>query len=167
MTIKYKRRTQVDFSKHVHTVLEQELENGQSIRIDELKKPDCFSQSVRFTNTGGVCVVTGDYGNWILCREFHPSEEGYVSDGYWCEKLGMMSGQDPSEFSEEQAVSEINEYLNENDGDMDSDEIDFWERLRESGCESEYEFIAQAMNRPSSIVAKEQWMSFAISISIL
>ena len=40
-----------------------------------------------------LCVVTGDVGNWMFCREFHPSSKGHVSDYYWVEKLQMSSSQ--------------------------------------------------------------------------
>ena len=88
-----KRVSSLDFSKHVVTVEKQE-----GLLIHTLAIPGTITQSVKFINTQGIMAVTGDYGNWIFCREFHPSPTGSVSDSYWCEKLRISSRQDPYEF---------------------------------------------------------------------
>ena len=73
------KRTDVDFSKHDLTIIKRE-----NYLLHDLKSPDFdYTERVKFINIEGVLVVTGDYGNWIFCREFHPSSQGYVSDNYW------------------------------------------------------------------------------------
>jgi hypothetical protein len=57
-------------------------------------------------------AVTGDFGNWIFCREFHPSKEGGVSDGYWKEKLGIASTQKASDYSSKLTEQRIKEAIN-------------------------------------------------------
>ena len=148
------RRTQVDFKNHVHTVMEHKFDDSKygTVRIDDFKRPDSSTCSIKFINAGGILAVTGDYGNWIFCREFHPSADGYVLDHYWYEELRTLSCQEAEEFDEKVAVSQINEYLNEHD-DLSDEEVEFWERLIDS-CGSEYEFIAEVMDRPSCVEAE-------------
>lgn len=103
-----KNRTAVDFSKHI--VLETHFKNeNHSLDIWDLKLPDSdYTHRVRFINSCGTLTVSGDFGNWVFCREFHPSEDGYVSDGYWTEKLKIHSVQDSSEYDSERTEKEIN-----------------------------------------------------------
>lgn len=102
------RRTDFDFSNH-----ELIIEKSEGLLVHTLKHTE-YSQWYRFNfiNTNGIMVVTGDYGNWMFCREFHPSPDGIVSDYYWCEKIEISSTQEPYEFDEESTVEEIKEYLN-------------------------------------------------------
>lgn len=93
-----------------HELIVKELEG---VLIHHLQKPNSVSQNVKFTNTGGVLVVTGDYGNWIFCREFHPSEEGFVSGGYWCEKLQIASTQEPYEMDSDAIIEELHRMVKE------------------------------------------------------
>lgn len=101
-----KKRTDLDFSKHELTIT---VEGNTTIH--HLKKPDTFIDSIKFINTNGVLVVTGDYGNWIFCREFHPSEKEYVSDGYWLEKLKISSSQEGEEFDSEATEKKLKEMI--------------------------------------------------------
>jgi len=87
-------RTGVDFSQHDLTITKT-----PTYTIYDLKKPDSdYFQRVTFINICGILVVKGDYGNWVFCREFHPSIREKVSDHYWAEKLQINSTQDPFEF---------------------------------------------------------------------
>jgi len=88
-----KKRTALDFSKHEIIVVK---ENG--LLIHHLKIPKQWTNNIKFINTNNILAVTGDFGNWIFCREFHPSKDGYVSDGYWHEKLNIASTQDGKEI---------------------------------------------------------------------
>ena len=107
-----KKRTDIDFSKH--EVIITKLDNVvEPCVIHYLKLPDTRMNSIKFINCGGVLSVTGDYGNWIFCREFHPSEKEYVSGSYWEEKLRIASCQDPYEYDEDATVAEINRLLAE------------------------------------------------------
>jgi len=109
-----KKRTNVDYSKHEVFVTESE-----GLLIHHLKKPGTGIEAVKFINTQGILAVTGDFGNWIFCREFHPSPEGGVSDGYWCEKLQISSSQEPEEFDAEATKKEIIERLKDRNSGYD------------------------------------------------
>ena len=114
------RRTEYDFSNHELIVVE--TENFNSYR---LKHPE-YSQmfSVTFINTNGICAVTGDYGNYIFCREFHPSADGYVSDHYWLEKLQNSSDQSGENFDSDKTRETINDLISELKDDSENDSID-------------------------------------------
>jgi len=113
------KRTDVDFSKHEVLVTEQE-----GLLIHYLKKPGTICNSIKYINTNGILAVTGDFGNWIFCREFHPSAEGHVSDGYWCEKLRSASTQTCSDFSPTETEEEIKRLLAEEE-DLTEEEIEY------------------------------------------
>lgn len=104
------RRTDETFEDYVVTV-----KKSEHAVIHRIGKPNTRVGEVVFINVEGVLAVTGDYGNWIFCREFHPSKDGYVSDGYWCEKLKTSSPQTSGEFSPDKTEEEINERLKEED----------------------------------------------------
>ena len=72
-------------------------------------------------------AVTGDWGNWIFCREFHPAADERVSDHYWCEKLGIASTQESKNYSKEKTRAEIEERLKEED--LDPEDKDFLTEL--------------------------------------
>ena len=83
------KRTNVDYSKHVVTETKSD-----GLLVHHFGEPSTSCNSMTFINTNGIMAVTGDFGNWIFCREFHPSPTGRVSDGYWHEKLRNSSTQD-------------------------------------------------------------------------
>ena len=101
-------RTGINFSEY-----EMIFNKSEDVTIYHLKKPNTFIGNIKFINTNEILAVTGDYGNWIFCREFHPSHDGMVSSGYWKEKLINKSSQEPSEFDEEGTREDINELLAE------------------------------------------------------
>ena len=105
-----KKRTDIDFSKH--EVLVKSCELGM---IHHLHIPNTSYHNIRFINVGGVLSVTGDFGNWIFCREFHPSATEYVSDGYWEEKLRISSTQSDVDFDSEGTRHEIQELIDSGD----------------------------------------------------
>lgn len=103
METEINNRTGIDFSNYDLKVIE-----NNDLLVHELTKPGhSHMYKIKFINTNNVMVVTGDYGNWMFCREFHPSADGRVSDGYWHEKLGMYSTQDGREFDSEETKKEI------------------------------------------------------------
>jgi hypothetical protein len=108
------KRTNIDYSKHDVKVIETE-----HVTIHHLRLPDTIMNSVKFINTEGILAVTGDFGNWIFCREFVPGPKNAVSDGYWCEKLKNSSCQQPFEIDwdaiEEEIKSLIDERIKETD----------------------------------------------------
>jgi len=98
-----KKRTDVDFSNH-----ELFVTKNDDILIHHFKHKNYDRMyGIKFINTSGIMSVTGDYGNWIFCREFHPSSEGFVSDGYWMEKLKNSSSQEGYVFDSDATKEEI------------------------------------------------------------
>ena len=101
------KRTGIDFSKH-----EVHVTNIDGLLVHYIKKPGTINDSIKYINTNGILAVTGDYGNWIFCREFHPNAKaGGVSDGYWEEKLCIASTQEPKEFDPESTEKELKRLL--------------------------------------------------------
>ena len=116
------KRTKIDFSEH-----EVLVTKTNEVLIHYLKKPNTVMDSIKYINCGGILAVTGDYGNWIFCREFHPSEDGYVSDGYWHDKLKMSSTQDATEFdgkaTKKAILEKLNEYKEENSDNLEDEKV--------------------------------------------
>jgi hypothetical protein len=102
------KRTGINFSEHEVIITEQE-----GLLVHYFKKPNTIMNSIKFINTNGILAVTGDFGNWIFCREFHPSADGYVSEGYWNEKLSINSEQTCSKFDSEETEKELQKMLDE------------------------------------------------------
>jgi len=101
------KRTNIDFSKHKFNILKQ-----KELNIFELKIPNSLVQRVRFTNTDSVCLVTGDFGHWVFCREFYPSKGGYVSSMYWIEKLNNIPSS-ALEYDSKKTYNEIQKLISE------------------------------------------------------
>lgn len=86
------KRTSVNFDKHEHRVEIFKCKEKE-IRVDHFQIGDSRMKYIKFVNTEDTLTVSGDYGNWVFCRPFVPSADGYVSDCYWFEKLRMLSEQ--------------------------------------------------------------------------
>ena len=99
-------RTSVDWSDHVLTTSKE----GDTL-IHTIKKPDTVWDMVTFINTNNIMVVTGDYSNWMFCREFPPSPAGRVSEGNWIEKLQIGSTQVSDDYDAETTQKFIKEHL--------------------------------------------------------
>lgn len=106
-----KNRTGIDFSKHI--LLETHLKSdNHNVDIWDLKLPTSdYTNRVRFINSCNTLTVNGDFGNWVFCREFHPSKNGFVSDGYWDGKLSMSSQQSYSKFDSDETGRLIKELI--------------------------------------------------------
>ncbi len=133
------KRTDVDFSKHELKVIEY---NG--VLIHEFKIPNTNTHSITFINACGVMTVTGDFGNWVFSREFHPSAESKgVSGRYWDEKLQNASVQKSHIFDADQTAKEIMEFKDsfaeQNGREMNEEETD-WIKSLEKNCCDEYEY---------------------------
>ena len=107
-----KKRTSWDFSNHTHRTESFKSPEGNVIRIDHLRKGDSSIGYVRFVNDAYGLSVFGDFGNWIFCRPFIPSDEGYVCDGYWNEKLSIGSHQSHVRYNSEETAKEIQSLIN-------------------------------------------------------
>lgn len=139
------KRTGIEFEKHeVITTKEKDL------LVHYLKKPDSGINAIKYINTNDIMAVTGDYGNWIFCREFHPSAKGHADDGYWKEKLTISSSQEPQEFDEEETTKEIKDLLaNVNqDDDLTKEEKEYLEGCLDNvSCgEFDYQYYAHREN---------------------
>lgn len=134
-----KKRTNINWDNHVLT--ETEFPDGTIYRF---KKPNTTCQSVVFINACGVLAVTGDYGNWIFCREFHPSPDGYVSDGYWLEKIRIASTQSPCDHDPDGTRKEIEEMLEDKDEELDEEEREYLESLLDHVDDGEERYLVYA-----------------------
>lgn len=134
-----KKRTHIDFTKH--EVIVSETENAT---IHHLKLPNTMMNSIKYINVGGILAVTGDFGNWIFCREFHPNEKGGVSDGYWHEKLKILSTQEAMEFdgeaTKEALLDKLKEYKEENLEDANEEIIEYYEECINKCDEHELDY---------------------------
>jgi len=152
------KRTNTDFSEHELKVIAND-----AIIIHDLKQTGCeYTHRVKFINTCGIMVVTGDFGNWIFCREFHPSSEGKVSDYYWVEKLQINSAQNPYNFDNEGTKKEIEEGIEkglEDYGYQDKklEEMKkYYEELLNYVDLSEFEYTSFAYNNYPSFLDTER-----------
>lgn len=118
------KRTAIDFKDHKLLITEQE-----GLSVYYLKKPDTLMDSIKYINTNGILAVTGDYSNWIFCREFHPTAEGYCSDGYWKEKMKISSCQEPAKYDSERTEQEIRELLADEDREWEDEDREYLEDL--------------------------------------
>lgn len=133
-----KKRTQVDFSKHTIT---ESKEGG--VLIHRFREPGTMTHAVTFINAAGVLAVTGDFGNWIFCREFHPSKKGGVSDSYWCEKLKIASTQNPYDYDADGTEKELEEKIADEETSAEAKEF-YTELLEDHVHESEEVYLAEA-----------------------
>ena len=147
-----KKRTNIDFSRH-----ELKVTKLDGVLIHEFKRPDTRNCMLVFINTCGVMTVTGDFGNWVFCREFHPSadNESGVSGGYWDEKLEISSVQKSDKYDSEETLKRIKEFketFEESYGrEMSEEELEWVEQL-ENNVDDEHEYIYLAYReKPSHI----------------
>lgn len=150
-----KKMSDWDFSEHTHTVEEFKSDKGNTIRIDHLRRGESSCGYVRFVNDDYGLSVFGDFGNWIFCRPFVPSEKGYVCAMYWNEKLKMSSSQYHAEYDSEGTENELNELIaeintNKEDYSYPDRQIQYYEDLLNyTEDEIEYTYHAFRNNMPS------------------
>lgn len=133
------KRSQIDFSEFTLEVIQE----GSTLIHKVRKTNHSHWYAVTFINTQGKMFVTGDYGEWIFNREFHPSEEGQVSDGYWLEKMRTGTSQVVSMYDGDATYKELKELLDNEDNHLNEEEREFIEELM--GCaEDEVEYTYKA-----------------------
>ena len=90
-----KRCEYLDLSKHEFSYTHIPKTGCMRTDVDIYKfaKPGTYCESFTFINAEGIMTVTGDWGNWVFCREFIPSPAGYASGSYWVEKAMNSSKQ--------------------------------------------------------------------------
>lgn len=135
--------TEIDFSKHELFELKSDL-----ITIHYLKKPDTICDSVKFINTEGILAVTGDYSNWIFCREFIPDAKNSTSFGYWKEKLKISSCQQVAKYDSTATEEEIKRLIAESDDREEQEELE--ELLKHVDDELDYTYFAFRESKLSS-----------------
>lgn len=157
------KRTEVDFSNHVHRVENFTSESGNSIRVDHFQVGDSMMNYIKFTNTNDCMVVTGDYGNWIFSRSFIPGVRNNVSDTYWIEKLRYCSEQNYSKYDSEltaKAIEDLIESGLEEYGYDGQDLLDakewFNELLNYTDDKIEYEYQAYRLYGKPSFIDYDQ-----------
>lgn len=147
------KRTKIDFSKHEFKTYEDKY-----VTIFELKLPNTRMNSIQYINCCGIMSVTGDFGNWIFCREFHPSSDGYVSAGYWDEKLQISSVQKSHEFDSDETLEDIIEFeknfQNDFADELDEEIVDWIDTLK-NNVNDEHEYVYQAYRETPSNVEFE------------
>lgn len=140
-----KKRTSIDFSQH-----EIKITKSEVVSIYELKKPGTRRNMLVFINCSGVMTVTGDFGNWVFCREFHPGCDG-VSGDYWDEKLQINSVQKSSIYDSDETLSSIEHFMENFDDkygrEMNDEESDWIDELEENvNDEHGYIYVAYRKN---------------------
>jgi hypothetical protein len=152
------KRTSIDFSNHEHRI--EIFKSGEKeIRVDHFQVGNSSTNYIQFINTDRVMTVTGDFGNWIFCRPFHPSPKGGVSEQYWIEKLRISSSQELARYDADETEKEIKELIKnglEEYGYKDDElkEIKDWfkELLQEVDDELNYTYKAfREYGRPNFI----------------
>ena len=111
----------MDRSKHLKNIKEFFKDHQLIITKNDfiteytIKKPNTITYLIRYTNihSANSLLVTGDFGRWSFCRQFAPSIGGYVSSGYWIEKLVIGSDHSGMVFSREETDIYIKEQLKE------------------------------------------------------
>ena len=139
------KRTNVDFSEH-----ELHVKQYDTISIYHLKKPNTNSCNVKFIVGEGITTVTGDFGNWVFSREFHPLKNEKVSGSYWDEKLEIHSIQKALIFDTDETLKEIENYRKSLE-EIDEETEEWLDRLDNSVFdELEYKNVA-FREKPSHI----------------
>lgn len=145
------KRTDIDFSKHQVIVTQAKGQYGEELLVHHLILPSRSSHhAIKYINTCGIMAVSGDFGNWIFCREFHPSPSGRVDGSYWDEKAHILSSQETHEWDSEETAKNWSELLVNEDHKWTDEEKDYIQRcIAECGC-SEMEYNGAAIDYPRS-----------------
>jgi hypothetical protein len=159
------KRTGIDFSKH--SLIISESKNPQ-VSIAELKVKGSRINSFVFVNTMGIMSVTGDYGNYIFCREFHPHDDGGVSDSYWIEKMVISSIQKPGEFCSESTQQEIEELLSRKEEQgLSEEDVEYLEDLlTHVDDEIEYAYNAYRQKPSKGVFSDNEYIPFCKKIHV-
>ena len=118
--MKAERRTTIDLSE-----MQLIVNKSERISIYEFKLPKGSQSQATFIVGLDITAVTGDWGNWIFDTEFHPKKDGYVSDGYWLEKLRRNSCQEPTVFDSSFCEQQIKELLDSQESVLTNEEGEF------------------------------------------
>lgn len=151
------KRTGINFSKHI-----VEVKQSEGLLVHYIRRPNTITQSVKFINTNGIMAVTGDFGNWIFCREFHPDGNTGVSGDYWHEKLRMSSCQVAEDFDSEGTIEHLRRGIDGGleeygyRGDQLKQAIDYYEECLDYADLSEHEYTSFAFREMPGFFDAEQ-----------
>lgn len=144
-----KKRTNIDFSNHELIMIETENYNSYRLKLPKYS----HINSLTFINTNGICAVTGDFGNYIFCREFHPSADEYACEYYWLEKLHIHSDQSGELFDSDKTREHINDLISELEDEKDymnegkyNENLEYLNELLNRVDLSEFEYTSYAYN---------------------
>jgi hypothetical protein len=150
-------RTNIDFTKHNYTTEKYTNTVGKEIRVDRLQISNDQCLMIQFMNTDKNLIVTGDFGDWIFSRPFHPSAKGMAADNYWVEKLELANNN--VELKQNLDWVSIKEQIQENIVETkleeDQEQIELWQELLDyADNEDEIEYIRFAYRE--SLLESEQ-----------
>ena len=133
------KRSNIDWSQHEYQVYREEY-----VCIYELEKKDTIDGRIKFINSSGILAVTGSYGNWIFCREFHPSSGGKVSDEYWEEKARIASCQKLYKWDRRTAEKQLKEAEVAARYEDEKEDEEFYQLMQNYCDEGEHMYWANA-----------------------
>lgn len=116
-----KKLTEINFTKHELLIDETDV-----ARIYTLKIPGTQTYRVTFINSNGILAVTGDFGNWIFCREFDFKLQRPLNPGYAAEKLQINSCQNTKVYDSDATVKALHEAIINRVNEVLHDEDNSW-----------------------------------------
>ena len=151
----------IDWSKHQFTEFKCPVDDKNNLFIYQLKIPTTDCEMVKFVNFDGVCTVTGDYGNWVFNREFHPKAKNYQAFHYFKEKLESSSCQKVGVYDSEETLNdlleELKNYCDENKVDPENTDDEYVEYLNSciSNVDDELDYTYTAYRTHPSFMDSE------------
>lgn len=128
------------------TNFELTVERHGDIVVYTFKQLDTINYQTVWIVGKGVTTVTGDLGNWVFCKEFHPCKNQVVSRGYLDEKLEIYSVQESKVFDTEatlKAIQQFKDDFEDNYGEMNEEDEEWIEQLDNHVFDKiEYEEVA-------------------------
>lgn len=138
-----------DWGKH------KQVENtvfmdGKCVNMYTFADPETNNLAIKIINIEGLCVITGDLGNWIFDRCFHPIAGESVNVPYWLKKLRQNSTQQPCDFDTKETIRQIDEKVKEIEETEHRLQLDKLLYYNDCKMESDNEvtYMAAAINIP-------------------
>ena len=127
---------------------------NDNVVIYDLRRDDTNIHSVIFINSCGIMSVTGDLGNWIFNREFHPDGK-ILSADYMDEKLQIASVQKSKIYDSDETLKLLETFRNDFPDlygrDLFKEELYWLEELENSVDDEFYYKNVAFYKRPISI----------------
>jgi len=146
-----------DFSKHELTVTKKD---GMVIHDFGIPGEKEFRCKFIHLMDEGVTVITGDFYRWTTSRIFYPRKNGYVSGGYWREKIEIGSKQVTAEYCKTTTLEFINEMINSAydygyRGKQLEEYLEWLDKCKEASCLSEREYVTVAYDEMPEFLCSE------------